>query len=200
MASGNDRKTALAKIYAEGFLSAVEEQGNLDEAVAAFDDLIGYMHKDQAFASFLVSSAVDIHQRRATLETIFRGRLNDALLNLLQVMNDRRRLSLVPWVHRHVVLWMEGRKGQQEVTVQTPTRLSEGLRSLIQRKVSAWLGKEAVIIEEVRPELIGGLILRTGDLRIDGSLVARIHRLRQRMKMRIGHAIHDGKGFEEAAA
>lgn len=200
MPSDNERKTALAKVYAEGFLSAVAEQGCLEEAVAAFDDLMDYLNKDQAFASFLVSATIDVHQRRATLETLFRGRLNDALLNLLQVMNDRRRLAFIPQVHRCVMLKMEDRQGRQEVTVQTPTPLSETLRSLIKQKVSAWLGKEAVIIEELRPELIGGLILQTGDLRIDGSLAARIHRLRKQMKVRIGQAIHDGKGFEEAAA
>ncbi|NLX12353.1 MAG: F0F1 ATP synthase subunit delta [Phycisphaerales bacterium] len=200
MASGNEQNKALVKVYAEGFLSAVEDQGCLEDAVAAFDDLVDYLKKDQTFANFLMSSAIDIHQRRVTLETLFRSRLNDALLNLLQVMNIRRRLTLILQVHRRVMLRMEERKGQQEVTVQTPTPLSDTLRSLIKHKVSAWLGKEAVIIEEIRPEIIGGLILQTGDLRIDGSLAAWFQRLRKQMKSRIGHAIHDGKGFEEAAA
>ena len=200
MARDQEWTTALAKVYAEGFLAAVNERGDLEEAVAAFDDLIDYLNKDQAFAGFLVSSSIDDDQRRATLEKLFRHRLNDALLNLLQVMNERQRLALIPQVHRCVVLWMEDRKSQQEVTVYTPSPLTEALRLLIREKFRAWFGKEAVIIEKLRPELIGGLVMQIGDLRIDGSMAARISRLRERMKIRIGQAIHGGKGCEEAAA
>ena len=54
MSNGNEETMALADVYAEAFLHAAEEQGQIDEAAAAFDELLAYMDKDHDFETFLI--------------------------------------------------------------------------------------------------------------------------------------------------
>ena len=69
--------------------------------------------------------------------------------------------------------------GRVEVDVFTPSTLDpEQVRSLEQR-IGTALKKEPVVYTYTDPDMIGGLKLRIGDQLIDGSVAARLRRIRQ---------------------
>ena len=150
------------------------------------------MAREAQFAQFLKAGTVDDDARCATLERLFRGKMNDLLLNLLQVLNRRRRTELVPAINRCVELRLEEQREQCEVTVHSALPLWHELRTAIQRVLGLWLSKSVILVEEVDPELIGGIVLQIGDLRIDGSLRSRIDKMRLKLRDRAGHELHIG--------
>ncbi len=186
----------LADTYAESFLLAADEQGKLDEAVGNFNDLVSFLDDNPDFEGFLSSQSVDDDPRRESLEKLFRGRMNDSLLNLLQVLNNRGRLGLLRVIHRQAQLRMEARQQKQEVTVTSAKALTEKSRDLLRQQIKVRIGKEPILIEEVRPELIGGLVIQVGDLRIDGSLASKLQNVSRRLYQRGSREIHAGRGYE----
>ena len=64
-----------------------------------------------------------------------------------------------------------------EVTSALP--LTEEERKTISRDVFAQLGSDAKLTYSVKPEILGGLILRVGDKVVDGSIANQIQGLRQ---------------------
>jgi F-type H+-transporting ATPase subunit delta len=189
----------LADLYAGALLDVAEDAEQHREIAAQLEDLVAYMGRDRDFAQFLVAVTVDTEARRGSLERLFRGRMNDLLVNLLLVMNRRRRLELVRMVSRCVQLRLEEQRQQQEVTVQTAVPLVRELRLAIERVVGKWVGKTAILIEEVRPELIGGLVIRVKDKLIDGSLRRRLQVLQANLRNRTGRALHEADRFVSAA-
>lgn len=196
MPTNNDELMVMADVYAEALLSAAREQGTEDEVAQEFADLVRYMDTDPSFARFMTSDTVDDDSRRASLEKLFRGRLSELLLNTLQVLNNRNRLEAVREVYRAVELRMEAKRHQQEVLVETAMPLTEDLRSLLKTRVSNYIGKEALLIEKVVPELIGGVVIHVQDVQIDASVSSRVRGLRQRFSQRAIHEIHGGRGVE----
>jgi len=132
----------------------------------------------------MVSEVIDTEHRRASLETLFRGRMNDLLLNLLQVLNRRRRQRLIRAVQRCLELRMQATRGAQEITVQTAMPLWHEMRTAIRAVVTGWLGRTPILVEEVRPEMVGGIVIRVGDLRADGSVLSRLERMRDKLRDR----------------
>jgi F-type H+-transporting ATPase subunit delta len=191
---------AVADVYAEALLASADANESADEVLEAYDDLVAYMDRDKDFDLFLTAESVDDDPRRESLEKLFRGKMNDLLLNLLQVLNDRFRMELVRPIHRCVVLRMEARRDQQEVVIESAKPLTDDQRSALKTQLSEQIGKEALLIEEVAPELLGGIVIRIDDLQIDGSVASRIGRLREQIFERSKHEIHAGRGFEETAA
>lgn len=196
MPKKNDEIMAMADVYAEALLNAAREQGVQDEVAEQFAELVQYMDQDAAFEQFLVSDNVDDDPRRVSLEKMFRGRINDLLLNTLQVLNNRYRLDLVREVYRAVELRMEAQRDQQEVVVETAMPLTDDLRSLLKSRVSEYIGKEALLIEKVVPELIGGIVIHVKDVQIDASVSSRVRELRHSFSKRAIREIHDGRGVE----
>jgi ATP synthase F1 delta subunit len=194
MTSFTDEVMAIADVYAASLLQLAKEKGEQDEVAAEFRDLIDYLKEHPDFDTFMTSATIDDDPRRDTLEKIFRGRMNDLLLNLLQVLNNRRRLDLVHAVYRAVELRIEEEHHQQEVMVETAAPLPDDLRARLKEALTQRMGKEALLIETVRPELIGGVVLHVKDKRLDASLVTKLRLVRQRLTHRTTVEIHKSEG------
>jgi len=192
MAKVKEEVMAIADLYAEALLASAPDEEQQRELAVELDALVGYMDRDRAFADFLEAATLDVEARRASLERLFRGRMHELLLNLLQVLNRRRRTGLVRMVRRCVELRLEEQREQLEVSVQSAIPLWHELRSAIERVMSLWLGKSAILVEEVKPDLIGGIVIKVGDLRIDGSVKSRIEGVRAKLRERMSRELHEG--------
>ncbi len=195
MRQKNDELMALADVFAEALLSAASDRADQEAIAAEFKDLMEAMAADAGLKGFLTSETIDDEARREALEK-FRGRMHEFLLNLLHVLNNRGRMALLPLIWRAVELRIEALHHQKEVRVETARPLTDELRSAIRERVGAYIGKEALLIEEVNPALIGGLIIRVDDRQIDASVASRLRIMRRRLDERSEQEIHAGRGFE----
>lgn len=173
---------ALASVYARSLYELAAEAGGRDKIVEVADEIeqvCELARGNRAFREFLGSPIVDRGRRADALRDIFRERVTDLVLRFMLVLNDRGRLShleSIAGAYDHLVNEAFGRV---EVDVFTPGPLDpEQLRSLSQR-IGAALGKEPVVYTYTDPEMIGGLKLRIGDQLIDGSVAARLRKIRQ---------------------
>jgi len=192
----DEEAMALASVYADALLEAAGERGEVEQVAAELGDLVAYTDRDLPFDAFLRSTAVDDDPRRDSLERMFRGRMNDTLLNCLQVMNDRWRLGLLRALRRCVQLRMEEKRNEQEVIVETAVPLTDAVRDGLQATIGAHIGKAVLLVEKTVPDLIGGIILYINDIQIDASLTCAMKTLRQRLADRATEEIHNGRGFE----
>jgi F-type H+-transporting ATPase subunit delta len=184
MAELNGEMLAVADLYAQAVLEAAGDADQQQQIALQLGDLVAYIGRDRNFALFLTADTVEPKARRASLERLFRGRMNDLLVNLLQVLNRRKRMGLLAMVYRTVQLRVEKQRQQREVTVETPVPLWHEVRTAIERVIGLSIGKSVLLIEELRPELIGGVVIRVGDRLIDGSLRFRLRALRERLRDR----------------
>ncbi len=198
MAHSNDDSMAIADVYADALLAAARDVQQDEDVAAEMTDLVRYMDENADFDAFLTSDSVDDDPRRASLEKLFRGKMNDLLLNALLVLNDRFRLDLLRKVARCVELRMAEQHHQKEVTIETAMTLTDKVKSQIQQDVSRLIDREAILIEKVDPDLIGGIVIRYGDQQIDGSVASRLKRLRRRLRDRMTEEVHQGRGYEAA--
>jgi F-type H+-transporting ATPase subunit delta len=59
--------------------------------------------------------------------------------------------------------------------------MSDAERDALITRLQAQTGKRIVLETVVDPELIGGLVLQTGDMMVDASVRAKLHALRERL-------------------
>lgn len=196
--TNNDETLAVADVYADSLLSAASQQDQVEQVTGALAELLAHMSSDPDFATFLTAAEFNEDRRRELLEKLFRGKMNDLLLNLLGVLNNRGRCDLIPAIGKCVKRRMRQRRNQQEIFVETAVPLSEDLRSAVQKEISEVIGKEAILSERVRPELIGGIVFRIGDLQVDASVNANIRLMHKRLIERASEKIAGGGSSKQA--
>ncbi len=200
MADTEAAAISIAEAYAQALLQAASGQGRPDDVRQEFGDLLEYMDRDGDFAAFLTSETVDVDARRATLERIFRGRMDDLLLNALLVLNDKRRLHIVRQVHGRYEVLLRRWRGQREVLVISAIPLDLHLRERLERALTGYTGQQVVLVEQVDSGILGGVILQIGDQRIDASVLRDLQRRRERIRQRAGEEIRSGKSYFDDAA
>ena len=80
-------------------------------------------------------------------------------------------------------------RGLVRVEVTTATTLTDDLAAKIKEQLRGMLGGEPVLMTSIKPELIGGVVLRVGDAVYDGSVAARLADVRGRIINRSVHEI-----------
>lgn len=189
-----DQELGVADVYAAALFELARESGQVAETRAELDELLSLVQTQPEFANFMESRGLGVERREAGLERMFRGRLSDATLNTLLVMNRHERAGLIAAMHRRFVLRQEQASNEIEAVATSAVELPGEQRAEIERLASELSGKRALVQYRVRPEILGGLILQVGDVRWDNSLRTRLEAARSALRERAE------RGFEEVSS
>lgn len=201
MSSTDPKTQTLARIYADAIFGLAEEQKQGDALVEEIAAIEALLAQDDAFAAYLTDPEVDGKRRAGVIENVLRGRAGDLLVDALLVINSKERMNLLPsilaacreahWKARDVA----------EVEVVSAVPLTEDLRAALTAAAGAYAGRKVRLVESVDAALLGGLVLRVGDVKLDTSLSRHLARLHDLMFEHGDRAIHgeSEKRFIEGA-
>ena len=103
------------------------------------------------------------------------------LANTLQLMLERGRFAAVAELRSAYDALAIVEEGVVEVEVVSAAELSPETEKKIAARVEEATGRRVELARRVDPAIIGGLVLRIGDVIVDGSVKARIRQLRRRL-------------------
>ncbi len=195
MSKLSDKEVAIARVYSQSILDLASEQGQQKNLLEELRDLAALSEKDASFAHFLGSPMVDSAARADSLEKLLRGKASDLVVNALQVLNRKGRLGLLPVVAESYRQLLQKQEQRVDVEVKTAVPLSDTLRDQIRQSVARFAGFQADLSEVVDPGMIGGMVVRVGDRKIDTSIRSHLGRLRTKLEDRAGRELH-GDYFE----
>jgi len=171
MSSGFDeRELAIARLYAGATLELAEAAGASESVLEELGGLAELLERDPNIERALSSPLVDTEVRRELLETALRGRASDLVVNSLQVMNRKGRLSLLRAFIEGYRREFEAMKGITEVELVVAEPLSTEQRTRAQQVAEKWTGGPVRLLERVDSEIIGGLIFKAGDRKLNRSV------------------------------
>jgi F-type H+-transporting ATPase subunit delta len=176
-ASGKAGEHSLARIWSDAVFKIAASRGVQDDVLEEWRGLVELLDRDPQLEAVLASPLVAGEEKRRLIEKGFRGRASDLFVDTLQVLGSKGRLGLLrPVAVAYRDAWMENRN-QVEVNVTSAVPLSPELRQSLVSAASRFTGKEAQLVEQVDPALLGGLVVRVGDLKFDDSVAGELDQL-----------------------
>ena len=182
----------IAKVYADALFDLAKAAGTIDKIGAELQELASIQVQEPQFAEFLSSQVIDDDERERSLERMFRGRVDDALLDTLQVMNQHGRIGLLPQLLRAFVLRIEEDRGQVEVQAISAVELSGVEQADVQTLAAQLTGRQPLMDYRIDPSIIGGLVLEGGGYRYDDSVRHNLDALRRRLLERSSRGLKIG--------
>ncbi|MCA6058977.1 MULTISPECIES: F0F1 ATP synthase subunit delta [Oceanospirillaceae] len=173
--------TTLARPYAKAVFAEASEKGALD-AWSADLALLAACVADADMAKVLVHPSLTAQQQAQALTDVCGDKLNEAAKNLVAVLAENKRLMLVPEI---AALYEELKAQLQntvDVVVTSAFELSNEQADKLAQALKAKLQCDVRLTSEVDESLIGGAIIRAGDLVIDGSVTGKLSKLAEAMK------------------
>lgn len=175
------RDTTVARSYAETLFELGRRHGRLEEYGSALETVARLLDADPRFRIFLETPRIDDAERKRVVRKVFGGALPKAVVNFVLVAIDKRRQRLLRSIAREYALLLDEHLGREHVEVTLAREPDPATEKLIAERLSTALGRQAIPHVRVRPEIIGGLIVRTRDTIYDGSVRRRLDGLRRRL-------------------
>jgi F-type H+-transporting ATPase subunit delta len=104
-------------------------------------------------------------------------RLDDNGRALLSLLTENGRLGYLPEIADRFEELKADHQNVAEVEIVSAAVLEEGQKQRLARALQSRLGRDVRLHCSVDPALIGGAVVRSGDLAIDGSLRGKLERL-----------------------
>lgn len=193
----DEKQVAVARIYSRAMFDLAESEGATEALMSELQDLLSLVRERDDLRDFMTSPMVEQPDREKVLEKLFRGRSSDLLVNGLQILNKNGRLSLLPTIVETFREAYQEHHGHIDVQVTSAAPLSEAAKKGLAAAATRLAGREAVLVETVDESLIGGMVVRVGDRKIDTSVRTELFKLRHTLDERSALEIYRSR--QEAA-
>lgn len=168
--------------YAKAILSFALEQ---QKEVEVNNDmlLVANTIQDSKELQLLLNSPVlKTELKKSALKEIFAGKTSPLTIGLINLLIDNKRLPILGEVAKKYNVIFDSLKGIEVAKVTTAIPLTEELNQQVLRKVIEITGKQATIESIVNPDIIGGFILRVGDIQYDASVANKLQVLKRQFE------------------
>lgn len=113
------------------------------------------------------------------LNKIFKNKVDNITLGLFHLLQDNNRVSLLDSIARQYAVIYDFDKHIQVAKVTTAVAITKEIEKKILEKVIAITGEKAHIENEVNSDILGGFILRVGDIQYDASISNYLNELKK---------------------
>lgn len=173
--------TTVARPYAKAVFAEANDKSALDTWSEDLATLAAYA-ADADMAKVLVHPSLTADQRAQALTDVCGDKLNEAAKNLVAVLAENKRLALLPEIAELYEELKAQLQNTVDVVVTSAMELTDGQAEKLAAALKAKLQCDVRMTSEVDESLIGGAIIRAGDLVIDGTLIGKLSKLAEAMK------------------
>jgi ATP synthase F1 delta subunit len=168
----------IARVYADALFGAAKAAGKLDAIREQLGQFADALEQNREMAIFLFSPYFSSAEKADGL----RGAISDAepeLVNFLELLIEKHRMPVVFRVRRQLErLWAAENK-RLDVTVTSAVELDEAIVRQIGDAIERQTGNTVELRSDVDDQIIGGLVLRVGNMVLDASVRNRLDKLRK---------------------
>lgn len=168
--------STIARPYALAAFKQAKEEGKLSEWSEMIETL-ALIVKDPALKNLIANPTIKRDQLADLMIDVGDKTLSDTGKNFVRVLAEKGRLKLLPQVQKIFEEERAESEGRSQVEVTSAFELNEDQKKKITSAMSKRLGTDVDLSVRVDDALIGGVVIRAGDLVIDASLRGRMSRL-----------------------
>ncbi|MFQ5745410.1 MAG: ATP synthase F1 subunit delta [Acidobacteriota bacterium] len=176
---------AVARRYARGLLEAtveVAEPGDEETLSSQLETVTKVIEGHAGLHLLTVNPAIRWEKKAVILDELAsKLALHPLLQRFLKLLAEKERLDHLASISSLYTQLVDEHRGVVTAEVATPIALQvQGVQAL-QDRVSEVTGRKIRLTAQVVPSLLGGLVMRIGDVVYDGSLRSHLARIRKRL-------------------
>ena len=175
-------QNTLAARYARAMADAVREKEALERTAGELEFLARTYRESKPLRDFLLNPAFPAHRKAEALREIVReGGLSASTGRLVQILLDRRRFDILPDISVEFRRIEEQALNRVSVEVTTAVPLDPALRRKLAESLEEFTGKSVRLESKVDHAVLGGARARIGSVVYDGTVAARLQKLKQQL-------------------
>lgn len=164
--------------YSKATLAYASEMKAADKVERDMRQIKDTLEDSNELREFLIDPTLKMGLKKDTLLKVF-SNSQEITKGLIDTLAANKRLDLLPEVAFKFIALYEQMKGEEIALVTTAVALDDVLEKKILTKVKQLTGKEVILESKIDASILGGFILRVGDLRYDASVASKLENLKR---------------------
>ena len=170
----------IARVYARSLFEVAREQGILDAIREQLGTFADELDRNRELQVFFFSPYFSSQEKMDGIARAVVG-ADERFVRFLQLLAERHRLPAIFRIRRaYEDLWKEENR-LLSVQVTSAVQLDEDTLQGIGRQIEQQTGRRVELSSNVDPDVLGGLVLRVGNMILDASVRNRLERLRKQV-------------------
>jgi F-type H+-transporting ATPase subunit delta len=164
--------------YAKAVLSLATDQKSAEVVNDDMKLITNTIGKSTDLSEMLQNPVVRSSDKKNVLVAVF-NKANVSTINLIDTLIANKRLALLNDIAISYTQLYDQMRGSQVATVTTAIALTDDLKAQVLAKVKELTGKEAEVTNVIDQSILGGFILRVGDIQYNASISNKLNRLKK---------------------
>ena len=174
----NKQISTVANTYAKSVIEY--SAGDISKAENVLLDLQNILFATKGsveLENLLKNPAIPFDKKTEVINEIFKCGLHTQSLNLLKILIEKQRFNEFESIIEALKIQLQEIKGEKEFTITSAVELEDYEKNVIIAKLNSKYNKTILAKWMVDSNILGGLIIQTGDDVIDMSLLNKITNL-----------------------
>ncbi|MBP7174096.1 MAG: ATP synthase F1 subunit delta [Cloacibacterium sp.] len=176
------RTSKVAKRYAQGLLDFTQESGNTGMVFSEMKDISKTISSSKELQNFFATPIIDTRKKVAVAKEIF-SQFSPVSQNMISLVIKQGRENHLGEIADEYIKKVEELSGIQKIALTTAIELSpESIKNIIESShlVS---GDKYEVKTSIKPDILGGYILRVGDQQIDNSVKTKLGNIKKEFQL-----------------
>jgi len=171
-------RAASARRYAQAVFELALENRELEKW---FDDLtlLSDSVSNQEFLDFLSQPRVTSEEKIRVVRDALGDSVGPLALNLMSLLATKNIAHILPGITDQYQELLDAQQGIERAEAVTAIPLDDDEQRRVTEMLSAMSGRDVRLTTRVDAEILGGMIIRTGDRVMDGSTRSRLQAMRR---------------------
>jgi F-type H+-transporting ATPase subunit delta len=172
----------IAEVYSRALFEAAKDDDALDRVHDELNEFVDALEDEdnRELRLYFFSPYFSSEEKKDGVTKVVSG-ADERLENFLELVAERHRMPALPRIRREFnSLWRE-EKQLLPVAVTSAVELDEQLLKGIGDRIQEQTGREVELTSQVDPEVLGGLVVRVGNMVMDASVRSRLEQIRKQV-------------------
>ena len=173
------RDTRAALRYAKAILNLAKDS---NEESKVNDDMLliaSTISENSDLDVMLKSPVIKAEDKKNVLKALFDKKITNISTGLFLLLEENKRLGVLEAVAKQYTIIYDHLKSIDIAKVTTAVPLTEDVEKQVMKKIVEITGNKASLENIVNPDILGGFILRVGDVQYDASISNYLNELRK---------------------
>lgn len=172
----------VADRYGSALFSLAKKKDSIDRIDAEGEALLQIIPRGSKVRIFLEGPQFNIADQLGMIERALKGRVDDMLINLLNLLIQRHRIFYLEDILKVYSQQVEQHRGIYSAEIFSAVELDIAQQASLNHCLEQHTGNRLKIKYRLDQKLLGGVIFRFKDLLIDDSVRSRLNDLQQQLQ------------------
>jgi len=173
----------ISRRYAKALLSLGQEDGHYEEYGQNLQEFAKFCSANREFFQVISNQIFSVEDRKKIMETVLeKSSFSDVGKNFLRLLLDKNRIRAIEEITDHYSRLTDEISNITRADIITAKPLKEDALNKLVQTLKGLTKKEVEVNVQEDESIMGGLIVKTGDLVLDGSVKTQLEGLRESLK------------------